>query len=289
MSSINLSGSALSSLFSNASLTETGQGLQVRRAGTEDTGDAEGLSAAAETDQTRLSQLGQIMSQLQQLSTTDQEGFQAMAKSISDSLAQSASSSTDVQQQDAWSALSAKFSEAAESGDISSLQAMLSVTADLSSTSSASSGGVDTVTLSSEGKALAALDESAGVEASAETEKQTDSTDSPESEVQEDAGSGATSSDSSEGSSTAAASSGGSASGGASGASGGSEKTEDEIEDEIDEKEREIKNAQAKLNQAKQDAQGDDSATDTVKGLQSKLDTLNAELAVLQSEKVQAQ
>lgn len=287
MSSINLSGSALSSLFSNSSLTEAGQGLQVRQAGTADTGNSEGPGTAAETDQARVSQLGQLMNQLQQLSTTDQDGFQAMAKSISDTLAQSASSSTDVQQQEAWSALSSQFSEAAESGDISSLQAILSVTAGLSSASSASSVGMDTVTLSTEGRALAALDESAGVTASSETEKEADSTESSESDAQEEAGSGTTSSDSSDAAPTTAASSGGSASGG--GISGSTEKTESEIEDEIDEKERDIKNAQAKLDQGKQAAQGDDSATNTVKGLQSKLDTLNAELAVLRSEKVQAQ
>jgi len=282
MSSINLSGSALSSLFSSASLTEAGQGLQVRQAGTADTENSEGLSTAAETDQARVSQLGQLMSQLQQLSTTDQDGFQAMAKSISDTLAQGASSSTDVQQQQAWSALSSQFSEAAESGDISSLQAILSVTAGLSSASSASSAGMDTVTLSAEGRTLAALDESAGVTASSETEQETDST---EPGTQEEAG--ATSSDSSDAAPTTAAPSGGSASSG--GTSGSTEKTESEIEDEIAEKERDIKSAQAKLNQAKQEAQGDDSATNAVKGLQSKLDTLNTELAVLQSEKVQAQ
>lgn len=289
MSSINLSESALSSLFSNASLTEAGQGLQVRQAGTADTGNSEGLSTAAETDQARVSQLGQLMNQLQQLSTTDQDGFQAMAKSISDTLAQSASSSKDVQQQEAWSALSSQFPEAAESGDISSLQAILSVTAGLSSASSASSGGVDTVTISTEGRALAALDESAGVTASSETEKEadsTDSTDSTGSDAQEEAGAGTTSSDSSDAAPTAAASSGGLAGGGG---SSSTEKTESEIEDEIDEKERDIKTAQAKLDQAKQAAQGDDSVTNSVKGLQSKLDTLNTELAVLRSEKVQAQ
>ncbi len=285
MSSINLSGSALSSLFSSSSLTEANQTLQIRRAGAEDSDTSEGQSTASETDQTRLSQLGQVMSQLQQLSTTDQDGFQAMAKSISDTLAQSASSSTDAQQQKAWAALSTQFSDAAESGDISSLQAILSATAGLSSTSSASSG-VDTVTISSEGKALAALDESSGIEASSETEKEADSTDSSGSDAQEETEAGTTSAGSSEGSSTAAASSGGSASGGS---SSSSEKTESEIEDEIDEKERDIKSAQAKLAQAKLNAQGDDSATSDVKGLQSKLDTLNAELAVLQSEKTQAQ
>lgn len=285
MSSINLSGSALSSLFSSSSLTEASQSLQVRRAGSEDSGASEGQSTTAEADQTRLSQLGQVMSQLQQLSTTDQDGFQAMAKSISDTLAQSASSSTDAQQQKAWADLSTQFSEAAESGDISSLQAILSATAGLSTTASASSG-VDTVTISSEGKALAALDESSGIEASSETEKETGSTDS---DAQEESEAGAASG-SSEGSSATTASSGGSVSGGGSGgSSSSSEKTESEIEDEIDEKERDIKSAQAKLAQAKLNAQGDDSATSDVKSLQSKLDTLNAELAVLQSEKTQAQ
>lgn len=286
MSSINLSGSALSSLFSSSSLTEASQSLQVRRAGSEDSGASEGQNTAAETDQTRVSQLGQVMSQLQQLSTTDQDGFQAMAKSISDTLAQSASSSTDAQQQKAWADLSTQFSEAAESGDISSLQAILSMTASLSSTSSASGAGTDTVTISSEGKALAALDESSGIEASSETAKEADSSASSDSDAQDETGTGATSAGSSGGSSTAAASSGGSAGGGT---SSGSEKTESEIEDEIDEKERDIKSAQAKLAQAKLNAQGDDSATSEVKSLQSKLDTLNAELAVLESEKTQAQ
>ena len=336
MSTTNLSSTALSSLFSDLALGESRGTLAVgRSAAAGSTTAVPGTSG--EADAAKVSELGQALSQLQQLSGTDEDAFKTMAQSIADNLAQSAKDSDDAQEKDAWTALSSQFAQAAQSGGMASLLSMVSVTAGLAGATA--TDGADTVSLSDEGKALAALGETSGLAAGAKTVGgsdsagadssgsgslgSSDSDTSDSSGTSDSAGSGSSDSGSSDSgssdsgssgsasasadsTSTEAASGGAASSGSASGGTSSSGKTLDEIEDEIDEKERDIKAAQGKLDSAKQAATlggkdeskggaqgvrsedgGEESAE--VKSRQSTLDSLNMELAVLQSEKLQAQ
>jgi hypothetical protein len=219
-------------------------------------------------DQTNLSQMGQLLNQLQQLSTTDSESFKSTAKTIADNLTTQAGQAVSVDQKSALTSLSAKFAAASESGDMSSFT---DESGNLGADAFTDTGaGTDTVTISDEGKSLS-------TQGSSTEEASTDST--------------ATAS-SSDSSSSNSASSGSAKAGTATASSGGtsnSGKTEDEIDDLIDDKKREIQAAQAKVDQAKAQAKDADTGSDEAKTYETKLSTLNTELAVLQSEKIQAQ
>lgn len=324
MSTTNLSSTALSSLFSDLALGESRGTLAVGRSA------AAGSTTAAttsEADAAKVSELGQALSQLQQLSGTDEDAFKTMAQSIADNLAQSATDSDDAQEKDAWTALSSQFAQAAQSGGMASLLSMVSVTAGLAGATA--TDGADTVNLSDEGKALAAQSETSGLAAGAKTVEgsgsagadssgsgsfgSSDSDTADASDTSDaaasgsaDSGSSGSASASADSTSASTASGGAASSGSASGGTSSSGKTLSEIEDEIDEKERDIKAAQGKLDSAKQAAtlggkdegkggaqgvrsEGGGEESAEVKSRQSTLDSLNMELAVLQSEKLQAQ
>lgn len=312
MSTTNLSTSALSSLFSDLALGESRGTLAVGRSAA--AGSTAAAGTASEADAAKVSELGQALSQLQQLSGTDEDAFKAMAQSIADNLAQSAKDSDDAQEKDAWTALSSQFAQAAQTGGMASLLGIASVTAGLGGATA--TDGADTVSLSDEGKALAAQSEASGVSASAEAAggAGVGGSDSSGAGSSGAGSSGSSDSDTAEASGSDASAASGSGSSGSASASAGaassgtssSGKTLAEIEDEIDEKERDIKAAQGKLDSAKQAATlggkdegkggaqgvrsedgGEESAE--VKSRQSTLDSLNMELAVLQSEKLQAQ
>jgi len=95
-----ITGTTYTSGTSASSLMEQGQGL----------------------DEAKLSKVGQQMSQLSKLQTSDPEKFKAASQEISDKLAEAAKNSTDENESSMLSDMSSKWAEAAESGDMSSLQ-----------------------------------------------------------------------------------------------------------------------------------------------------------------------
>lgn len=95
-----ITGTTYTSSTSASSLMEQGQGL----------------------DEAKVSKVGQQMSKLSKLQTSDPEQFKAAAQEISDKLAEAAKNSTDEGESSALSEMSSQWAEAAESGDMSSLQ-----------------------------------------------------------------------------------------------------------------------------------------------------------------------
>lgn len=95
-----ITGTTYTSGASASSLMEQGQGL----------------------DEAKLSKVGQQMSQLSKLQTSDPEKFKAAAQEISDKLAEAAKNSTDEGESSALNEMSAQWAEAAESGEMSSLK-----------------------------------------------------------------------------------------------------------------------------------------------------------------------
>lgn len=73
-------------------------------------------------DEAKLSKGGQQMSQLSKLQTSDPEKFKEAAQEISDKLAEAAENSTDEGESSTLSEMSSQWAEAAETGDMSSLQ-----------------------------------------------------------------------------------------------------------------------------------------------------------------------
>ncbi|MDP3428305.1 MAG: hypothetical protein Q8S17_13135 [Humidesulfovibrio sp.] len=278
MLNISSTSSTLSTLFGTQTLDELKKSQEAGQATGQTTSQTTGLTGAAsaltaqDTDQAKVSQFGQLMSKLQQMSSTDQDAFKATAQTIADNLTQSASESTDPTQKEAFAYISSKFAEAAKTGDMSSLkdvgQAMLGV----SGTASSGAAGGDTVTISSEGKDLAAKDDSA-------------SSESGGSGSSDSSGSSGADADAS-GTSEAKAAGGG---GGGSSSSSSDDSTVSDLEDEIDDMKAKITAMQAKLQQSKQEAKGDDSKADTVKTQQAQLNNLNVQLSQLQLEKLQAE
>ncbi len=79
-------------------------------------------SISSSKDQTTLSSAGQMMGQLFQLSKTDPAKFKTVAQNVSDDLSAQAAKSTDPQQSKMLTDMAAKFSQAAKTGDMSSLK-----------------------------------------------------------------------------------------------------------------------------------------------------------------------
>ena len=73
-------------------------------------------------DESKVSEAGKNMSQLQKLSTSDPEKFKAVAQKISDNLAAEAKNSGDSHQSALLTDMSTKFADAAKSGSMDSLQ-----------------------------------------------------------------------------------------------------------------------------------------------------------------------
>ena len=265
MSLINSATSAFAT-FSNFTL-RTGMG-QVQGSNQAQGSDASAVTVS-DTDQAKVSRLGQLMGKLGQLSNTDQDAFKATAQTISDNLAQSAKSSTDPKQKEAFSNMSAKFAEAAKTGDISSLGDLtLGIPAGGSSASGGTTGG-DTVTISPEGKNLASKGDTSGDEGSSESTTSKAANASKPSGASGKAGAGK------------AAGTGGSSS------SGG--QTASEIDKEINDVKQKIQKVQSQLQQSQQLAQNDDSKADEVKSMTVQLSSLNAQLSELQNQKLLAQ
>lgn len=95
-----ITGTTYTSSTSASSLMEQGQGL----------------------DEAKVSKVGQQMSKLSKLQTSDPEQFKAAAQEISDKLSEAAKNSTDEGESSALSDMAAQWAEAAETGDMSSLQ-----------------------------------------------------------------------------------------------------------------------------------------------------------------------
>ncbi|WP_243311336.1 hypothetical protein [Fundidesulfovibrio agrisoli] len=79
-------------------------------------------STTSESDKTSFSKMGQMMSQLFSLQSSDPDKFKEVAQEIADDLAKQASSATSTGQATMYSDLSAKFSEAAQTGSMDSLK-----------------------------------------------------------------------------------------------------------------------------------------------------------------------
>jgi len=272
MITVSSTSSTLSTLLGKQSLAEIAKSQEASQAEAARSG---GVLSAQDSDQAVVSQFGQLMSKLQTMASTDQDAFKAAAQTISDNLSQSASETTDPTQKEAFAYISTMFAEAAKTGDMSSLkdvgQAMLGVSA----TASGGAAGGDTVTISSEGKDLASKDGS------------TDSGDSGSASADEDA-SGTEEADSSD--TSQAAGQAKAAGGGGGGSSSSSDDTTvSDLEDEIDDMKVKIKAMQGKVDQAKQEARGDDSKADALKAQEAQLSSLNVQLSQLQLEKLQAE
>ncbi|HWR03532.1 MAG TPA: hypothetical protein VN419_05890 [Humidesulfovibrio sp.] len=264
MSTINATNSLLGSALGNFNIDGTLNTQNTEKNSSSATQDAD-TTPVSSSDQTSLSQMGQLLSQLQLQSTTDPTAFKSTAKTIADNLATRAGEATSDEQKSALTALSAKFAEASESGSMSSLT---DDSGGLASGGFADAGaGTDSVTISDEAKTRAAQSSStAGA-----------STSGSEAEASSD-------------SSTSSGSAGtGTAVAGSAGGTSNSGKTESQIDDLIDDKKREIQAAQGKADQAKAQAKDAAAGSDESKTYETKLSTLNTELAVLQSEKIQAQ
>ncbi|WP_243439989.1 hypothetical protein [Fundidesulfovibrio soli] len=78
--------------------------------------------SSSETDKASFSKMGQMMSQLLSLQTSDPDKFKEVAQEIAGDLAKQASSATSAGQANMYSDLSAKFAEAAKTGSMDSLK-----------------------------------------------------------------------------------------------------------------------------------------------------------------------
>ncbi|WP_051272428.1 FlxA-like family protein [Fundidesulfovibrio putealis] len=275
MSTISSTGSAYGTLSTYQLLTSSAQAQETSQTQATDT--ATGSVTSKDTDQAKVSQFGQLMSKLQQMSTSDPQAFTATAQTIAGNLAQSAQEATDPGQKAAFTYMADKFAEAAETGDMESLKDIASGPPSLATAqASGGSSGSDTVTISTEGKDLASQDNSTSSDGSSSSGTSGGSGDSAES-----------------GSTGEASSSSGSVkSGAASGGSSSSSSTEDtveEIEEQIEEMEQKIREMEKKVQQAEQQAKADASKMDKVKNLNTQLADLNSQLAQLQTEKLEAQ
>ncbi|WP_243363004.1 hypothetical protein [Fundidesulfovibrio terrae] len=99
-------------------------------------------------DKTKFSQMGQMMSELMQLQSTDPDKFKEVAQKISDDLAAQAASSSDSTQTSMLSEMSTKFATAAKTGSMDSLKPSGSHRGGKSGRASGSSGqdAMDTLT-----------------------------------------------------------------------------------------------------------------------------------------------
>lgn len=274
MSTISSTGSAYGTLSTYQLLTSSAQAQETSQTQATDT--ATGSVTSKDTDQAKVSQFGQLMSKLQQMSTSDPQAFTATAQTIAGNLAQSAQEATDPGQKAAFTYMADKFAEAAETGDMESLKDIASGPPSLATAqASGGSSGSDTVTISTEGKDLASQDNSTSSDGSSSSGTSGGSGDSAES--------GSTG----EASSSSGSVKSGAASGGSSSSS--TEDTVEEIEEQIEEMEQKIREMEKKVQQAEQQAKADASKMDKVKNLNTQLADLNSQLAQLQTEKLEAQ
>lgn len=279
MSTISSTGTAYGTLSTPQLLTGTAQAQEASQ--TQATDSATSSVISKDTDQAKVSQFGQLMSKLQQMSTSDPEAFTTTVQTIAGNLAQSAQEATDPGQKAAFTYMADKFAEAAETGDMSSLKDISSGPPSLASArESGGSSGSDTVTISTEGKNLASQDKSTG---SGDSSSSGASGDSNSSGSSADASSSSGSGTSAKSSAKAGAASGGSSS------SSSTEDTVEELEEQIEELKQKITEMEKKIQQAEQQAKGDESKMDQVKSLNSQLGELNTQLAQLQTEKLEAQ
>lgn len=280
MSTISSTGSAYGTLSTYQLLTSSTQEASQTLAADSATGSV----TAKDTDQAKVSQFGQLMSKLQQMSTSDPQAFTATAQTIAGNLTQSAQEATDPGQKAAFTYMADKFAEAAETGDMASLKDISSGPPSLATAQeSGGSSGSDTVTISTEGKDLASQDNSTSSGDSSSSGTTSDSSDSADS-----GSSGETSSASGSGTSATTSAKSGAASGGSS-SSSSTEDTVEDIEEQIEELEQKIREMEKKVQQAEQQAKADESKMDKVKNLNSQLADLNSQLAQLQTEKLEAQ
>lgn len=281
MSTISSTGSAYGTLSTYQLLNGTTQAQETGQ--TQATDSATGSVISKDTDQAKVSQFGQLMSKLQQMSTTDPQAFAATTQTIAANLTQSAQEATDPGQKAAFTYMADKFAEAAETGDMASLKDISSGPPSLAAArESGGSSGSDTVTISTEGKNLASQDNSTGSGDSGSSGTSGDSSDSPDS-----GSAGEASSSSGSGTSAKTSAKSGAASGGSSASS--TEDTVEDIEEQIEDLEQKIREMEKKVQQAEQQAKGDESKLDKVKDLNSQLAELNTQLAQLQTEKLDAQ
>ena len=111
---------SISGITSNGQLSQV-YGIKDDQYWDKQNSDSTGINQSS-TDKTNLSQMGQMMSQLMQLSTTDQTKFKEVAQQISDDLSTKAQSASTIQQSQMLSDMSSNFAQAAQSGDMSSLK-----------------------------------------------------------------------------------------------------------------------------------------------------------------------
>ncbi|KAF0234849.1 MAG: hypothetical protein FD177_412 [Desulfovibrionaceae bacterium] len=281
MSTISSTGTAYGTLSTYQLLTSSAQAQEVSQ--TQATDSATGSVTAKDTDQAKVSQFGQLMSKLQQMSTSDPQAFTATAQTIAGNLTQSAQEATDPGQKAAFTYMADKFAEAAETGDMASLKDISSGPPSLATAQeSGGSSGSDTVTISTEGKDLASQDNSTGSGDASSSGTSGGSGDSADS-----GSTGEASSSSGSGTSAKSSAKSGAASGGSSSSS--TEDTVEDIEEQIEELEQKIREMEKKVQQAEQQAKADESKMDKAKNLQSQLADLNSQLAQLQTEKLDAQ
>lgn len=287
MSTISSTGSAYGTLSTYQLLNGTTQAQETSQTLAADAATGSVSSKDKDTDQAKVSQFGQLMSKMQQMSTTDQEAFKATAQTIADNLAQSASESTDTGQKAAFSFMAAKFAEAAETGDMSSLKDITAgppANAEGGTTGSVSGG--DTATISAEGKDLASQDGTSGNGASSGSDSSSDTGGTGQasasgSEENASGSSGAGAGDKTSGQ-AGAASAGGSS-------SSSSEDSAEDIEKQIEDLKEKIKEMEKKVQQAEQQAKTDDTKADKAKNLNAQLADLNSQLAQLETEKLEAE
>lgn len=224
-------------------------------------------------DQADVSKMGKLMSQLRQMAATDSDAFAATAQTIADNLAQSAAACENPLQKQAFAAISASFAAAAETGDLSGLESVAVA-------ESSQGAGTDTVDISDQARELATQDaaDTSGTSGQSATTTQSGETSADSTSTQSTASSGGSSGGSGSVQTGASASS-----------SSGTDKSEEDIDKEIKDLKAKISKVQAKLSEAKQQGKTDALREDDAKRLMYQMTDLNAQLAELENEKLEAE
>lgn len=97
--------------------------------------------SSSKSDSSSMSQMGQMMSSLMQLSSTDTDKFKEVAQQIADELAEQAESATTIGQSTMLTQMSANFATAAQTGSMESLKPQGPPLPPPSESSSGSGGG----------------------------------------------------------------------------------------------------------------------------------------------------
>lgn len=258
IASVSSSASDVSSLYASNTTLRTGASATLG-APLSSTGSSTGTVQGA--DQSSISRLGQLMNSLQQMASTDQDAFKNTVRTIADNLTQSANESPGAAQKQAFATAAAMFAEAANTGSMDSLQDLRSGASFLEASRSTATGAdADTVTISDAGKELASQQEGGS----------------------QQQGSGGQ---------AAANTASGQAGAGGSGSADSSSTTDttQELEEQIEELKQEIKALEEKLQQAKQAAEADPAKAAEAKTMTTQLSSLNAELATLETQKLEAE